>query len=74
MFGSASTDMNGFRASLRSRLVANGAPVNFVGEVQSGTMIDNDVSGFPGIRLDQIGTPLEHALPWLPNLILVNIG
>ena len=74
MFGYASTDKNGFRASLRSQLVANGAPVNFVGELQSGSMVDNDNSGFIGLRLDQIFTPLEHALPWLPNLILVNIG
>jgi hypothetical protein len=74
MFGYASTDKNGFRASLRSQLVANGASVNFVGELQSGTMTDNDVSGFIGFRLDQIFTPLEHALPWLPNLILINVG
>ncbi|EPE33632.1 SGNH hydrolase [Glarea lozoyensis ATCC 20868] len=74
VFGYASTDKNGFRAALRSQLVANGASVNFVGELQSGTMIDNDVSGFIGARLDQVFTPLEHALPWLPNIILINVG
>lgn len=74
MWGWESTDGNGFRESLRSQLVANGATVNMVGEVQQGTMIDNDVSGFPGFRIEQVAPKLENVLPWLPNLVIMHVG
>lgn len=74
VFGTDSSDGNGFREDLRSQLIANNASVNYVGEVQAGTMLDNDVSGFPGYRIDQVAPKMEDALPWLPNLILIHIG
>lgn len=74
VFGQDSSDGNGFRQALRNQLIANGASVNYVGELQAGTMLDNDVSGFRGYHIDQITPELEHALPWLPNLILINAG
>ena len=74
VYGVDSTDGNGFREDLRQKLVANGASVNMVGELQSGTMIDNDVSGFSGFRIDQVAPLMEHALPWRPNLIIIHVG
>lgn len=74
VFGTDSIDGNGFREDLRSQLIANGASVNYVGEVQAGTMLDNDVSGFPGYRIDQVASKMEDALPWLPNLIIIHVG
>jgi hypothetical protein len=74
VFGTDSSDGNGFREDLREQLIANGASVNYVGEVQAGTMIDNDVSGFPGLRIEQVAPLMEHALPWLPNLIIIHLG
>ena len=74
VYGTDSSDGNGFREDLRSQLVANGASVNYVGQVQAGSMIDNDVSGFPGLRIEQVAPLMENALPWLPNLILIHVG
>jgi len=74
VFGTDSSDGNGFREDLRSQLIANGASVNYVGEDQAGTMLDNDVSGFPGYRIDQVAPKMEDALPWLPNLIIIHVG
>ena len=45
MFGTDSTDGNGFRDDLRRQLIANNAAVNYVGSVQAGIMLDNDVEG-----------------------------
>jgi hypothetical protein len=45
VYGYESIDGNGFRASLREQLIANNAAVNFVGELQVGTMLDNHVEG-----------------------------
>ena len=74
VFGTDSSDGNGFREDLRNQLIANGASVNYVGEVQAGNMLDNDVSGFPGLRIEQVAPKLENALPWLPNLIIIHVG
>lgn len=41
-----STDKNGFRYGLRNQLVADGALVNMIGSLQTGSMIDNDVRSF----------------------------
>ena len=74
VYGTDSSDGNGFRGPLRDQLIANGASVNYVGEFQAGTMLDNDVSGFPGYRIDQVAPKMEDALPWLPNLIIIHVG
>lgn len=74
VYGQDSSDGNGFREALRSQLIANGASVNYVGEYQAGTMLDNDVSGFCGYRIEQITPNLEHALPWRHNLVIIHAG
>ncbi|KIN00783.1 carbohydrate esterase family 3 protein [Oidiodendron maius Zn] len=74
VFGTDSSDGNGFRKDLRNQLIANNASVNYVGEVQAGNMLDNDVSGFAGLRIEQVAPKMENALPWLPNLIIIHVG
>jgi hypothetical protein len=74
VYGQDSSDGNGFREDLRKLLIANGASVNYVGELQSGTMLDNDVSGFRGYYIGQITPKLENALPWLPNVVIIHAG
>lgn len=72
--GYTSTDGNGFREDLRQQLINNNASVNYVGEFQSGTMLDNNVEAVIGYRIDQIAVIAEHALPWLPNLVIIHAG
>ena len=74
VFGYESSDGNGFREDLRQQLITNNASVNYVGEFQGGTMLDNDVEAVIGYRIDQIAVIAEHALPWLPNLVIIHAG
>jgi len=53
MYGSGSTDQNGCRQGLRTQLRQHGYQVNMVGSRQAGTMIDNDVEGWPGYRINR---------------------
>ena len=62
VFGTDLSDGNSFREDLRNQLTANGASVNYVGEVQAGNMLDNDVSGFPGLRIEQVAPKLDSNL------------
>ncbi|KAK3900212.1 carbohydrate esterase [Staphylotrichum tortipilum] len=83
-YGQASSDGNGYRASLRSQLAAAGAygsggpnPINMVGSRQAGTMRDNDVEGWPGNRIEQVHAKAMAAVsvPGLkPNVVLINAG
>ncbi|KAH6634952.1 carbohydrate esterase family 3 protein [Chaetomium sp. MPI-SDFR-AT-0129] len=77
-YGTASTDGNGYRASLRSQIVSGpGNPVNMVGSEQVGTMVDNDVEGWPGYRIEQVHEQalLAASTPqWHPNVFLINAG
>ena len=45
VYGTDSSDGNGFRNSLREQIIANNGAVNYVGELQAGNMLDNDVEG-----------------------------
>jgi hypothetical protein len=53
MYGSGSTDQNGCRQALRTQLRQHGYEVNMVGSRQAGSMIDNDVEGWPGYRINR---------------------
>ncbi|OBT51242.1 hypothetical protein VE04_08841, partial [Pseudogymnoascus sp. 24MN13] len=73
-YGYESTDGNGYRFGLRNQLVYNGNAVNMIGSVQSGTMVDNDVEGWPGYVIDQVAGKAELSIPSQPNLVLINAG
>jgi lysophospholipase L1-like esterase len=74
VYGYESSDGNGFREDLRQQLINNNASVNYVGEFQGGSMVDNDVEAVNGYRIDQAAVIAEHALPWLPNLVIIHVG
>ena len=74
VYGLTSTDGNGFRYALRNQLVYNSNPVNMIGSVQSGTMADNDVEGWPGYVITQVASEAELSIPSQPNLVLLHVG
>ncbi|KAK4125761.1 carbohydrate esterase family 3 protein [Parathielavia appendiculata] len=76
-YGTASSDGSGYRAALRAHIVsaATGNKVNMVGSRQSSTMADNDVEGWPGLRVEQVRKKARASVPqWKPNVVLVNAG
>ncbi|KAH8678326.1 hypothetical protein BX600DRAFT_545929 [Xylariales sp. PMI_506] len=73
--GYQSSDGNGYRKYLRDALRSAGWPVNMVGELSSGTMNDNQMEGWFGLRVDQIEAHVPLSVTkWLPNLVLLNAG
>ena len=74
-YGQASSEGNGYRADLRDRLTGDGIVVNMVGSRQHGTMLDSEVEGWPGFRIDQVHNKAREAVPqYKPNVILINVG
>jgi lysophospholipase L1-like esterase len=48
-----------------------------VGSRQHGTMLDNNVEGWPGLRIDQVHVKArqpESVPRWKPNIFLINCG
>jgi lysophospholipase L1-like esterase len=77
-YGTASSDGNGYRLALRTQLISSSGgatKINMVGSRQSGTMPDNDVEGWPGLRIEQVQSKARASVPvWKPNVVLVNAG
>ncbi|EFX06710.1 lipase, gdsl [Grosmannia clavigera kw1407] len=74
-FGYLSSDGNGYRQTLRRALTHRGNAINMVGSRQNGTMDDNDVEGWPGLRIEQVHAKADLSVPTLkPNVVLVNVG
>ncbi|OWP06709.1 GDSL-like Lipase/Acylhydrolase [Marssonina coronariae] len=74
VYGMTSPDGNGFRYALWNQLVTKGNPVDMIGSVRSGTMLDNDVEGWPGYIIDQVAAKASLSTPSQPNLVLLNAG
>ncbi|KAI0141665.1 carbohydrate esterase family 3 protein [Xylariaceae sp. FL1272] len=74
-YGLKSTDGNGYRKDLRVKLIDNGNPVNYVGTQNSGTMLDDNVEGWPGYTIAEVRNKANVAVPkYKPNVILLNVG
>ncbi|ROT41448.1 hypothetical protein SODALDRAFT_119780 [Sodiomyces alkalinus F11] len=74
-YGEGSSDGNGYRQYLRDLLTEDGHIVDYVGTRSHGTMGDNDVEGWPGLRIDQLAAKAEASVPaYLPNLVLIDAG
>ncbi|KXH60127.1 GDSL-like Lipase/Acylhydrolase [Colletotrichum nymphaeae SA-01] len=74
-YGLTSSDGNGYRKVLRDLLVADGNPVDMVGNHPNGTMEDNDNEGWSGFRIEQVLAKAKISVPeTLPNLVLINAG
>ncbi|KAF5495228.1 Multidomain esterase [Colletotrichum siamense] len=73
--GVQSSDGNGYRQDLRNALIADGNPVDMVGNNPNGTMEDNQNEGWPGLRIEQVLAKAKISVPeTLPNLVLINAG
>ncbi|KAK4220604.1 SGNH hydrolase-type esterase domain-containing protein [Podospora fimiseda] len=65
---------HGFRKPLRDALRQDGWKVNMVGSRNIGPMVDNDVEGHPGYRVDQITVQADNSIPYQPNIVVINAG
>lgn len=73
--GETSPGTVGFRKVLRDDLVGYGVPVNMVGSVRLGDMIDNDLEAYGGNLITQIHEHATHIVPEaLPNVFVINVG
>ncbi|KAI1859605.1 uncharacterized protein JN550_011913 [Neoarthrinium moseri] len=73
--GETSPGTVGFRKVLRDDLVSFGVPVNMVGSVRLGDMVDNDVEAYGGNRVTQIHDHAKNIVPkTLPNVFVINVG
>ncbi|KAK2614671.1 hypothetical protein N8I77_001477 [Diaporthe amygdali] len=75
-YGFRSSDGNGYRDELMLLLNKGGSKhVEYVGSRQHGTMEENAVEGWPGLRIDQVLPKAQASVPQdLPNVILLNVG
>ncbi|KAF9873790.1 gdsl-like lipase acylhydrolase [Colletotrichum karsti] len=74
-YGLKSSDGNGYREKLRNALIADGNPVDMVGNHPNGTMEDNDNEGWSGFRIEEVLAKAKISIPqYLPNLVLINAG
>jgi lysophospholipase L1-like esterase len=73
-YGYESSDGNGFRYELRKRLVEDGLEVNMIGSLSHGTMADNQVEGWIGLRIAEVAAKAELSLPSLPNVVCIHVG
>ncbi|KAK4222286.1 SGNH hydrolase-type esterase domain-containing protein [Podospora fimiseda] len=64
----------GFRKPLRDSLRQDGWKVNMVGSRNIGPMVDNDVEGHPGFRVDEIAVQADNSIPYQPNIVIINAG
>lgn len=75
-YGFLSSDGNGYREDLLELLQQGGnQDITYVGSRNNGTMAENAVEGWPGLRLDEVLPKAKASVPqYLPNVVLVNVG
>ena len=74
VYGQNSPDGNGFRYGLRNQLISNGNPVNMIGSVTTGNMVDGQCEGWPGYVIAQVADRASLSIPDQPNLVLLHAG
>ncbi|KAI2640946.1 SGNH hydrolase-type esterase domain-containing protein [Xylaria nigripes] len=75
VLGERSTDLNGFRDTLRDDLAVLGAPINMVGTQRRGNMVDNDHEAYGGNRVSQTHEHAIRIVPKMqPNVFVINVG
>ncbi|KAI0486515.1 SGNH hydrolase-type esterase domain-containing protein [Xylaria cf. heliscus] len=73
-WGAQSSDSNGYRNSLFNQLAARGNKVDFVGNVTSGSMADNQHEGHRGYVIADIENESNVGIYAAPNIALVHAG
>ncbi|KAK4900316.1 hypothetical protein LTR27_002540 [Elasticomyces elasticus] len=76
VYGTDSTDGNGFRLRLRDLLESGGNKVSYVGTAFHGNMSNNACEAYPGRTIDEADQHAlhSHAYKYLPNVVLVHLG
>ncbi|KAK7961630.1 carbohydrate esterase family 3 protein [Apiospora aurea] len=73
--GQNSPGDNGFRKQLRDELTELGVPVNMVGSVKAGEMLDNECEAQGGARVSEVFKRAKRVVPEMqPNVFLINAG
>ncbi|MEV4351271.1 GDSL-type esterase/lipase family protein [Actinoplanes sp. NPDC049596] len=73
--GGGSTQLDGYRADLRERLISAGLDVDFVGSAPYGASADPDTEGHPGWTIEQVQEILTDRLAaYQPDVILLQLG
>lgn len=67
-------DKNGFRYALRNKLVYDGNPVNMIGSLSVGSMMDNNVEGWSGYMIDAVAEKAKLDYYAQPNIVLIHVG
>ncbi|KAK3216564.1 hypothetical protein GRF29_1g199579 [Pseudopithomyces chartarum] len=70
--GYQSSDGNGYRNALLSKLVGN--KVQYIGSSRAGSMSNNANDGYSGFEIDQIAARINAALSQRPNVVLLMAG
>jgi lysophospholipase L1-like esterase len=75
VIGYTSPDGVGFREVFRNNLTSFGVPVNMVGAVRLGSMLDNDIEAYAGNRISQVFDQARSIVPQAqPNVFIINLG
>lgn len=74
--GYGSSDKNGYRLTLRTKLQQAGAEVEYIGGIHHGTMDNNAHEGYGGLNIRQIYEQggVNDTLRQKPNLVLLHAG
>jgi len=65
---------NGYREELRTKLVAAGKTVEFVGTQRSGSMSNNQNEGHSGWVISQVRGVIQPAIALKPNVVLIHLA
>ena len=72
-YGEGSSDGNGYRLALYDLLHLDN-DLDYIGRVQSGTMVDNDHEGYRGFPIVAIADTVTSEYPEQPELVLLMAG
>jgi lysophospholipase L1-like esterase len=65
---------NGYREELRTKLVAGGQTVTYVGTLRSGTMTNPENEGHSGWVISQVRGVIQPAIAFKPNVVLIHLA
>jgi len=65
---------NGYREQLRTKLVAAGETVTYVGTLRSGSMSNNENEGHSGWVISQVRGVIQPAIALKPNVVLIHLA
>ncbi|KAL9577341.1 MAG: hypothetical protein Q9212_006424 [Teloschistes hypoglaucus] len=73
-YGEGSSDGNGYRLALATMIQGDGNHLKYIGQVESGTMVNNRHEGHGGFPVGAVGNTAKPDYPKRPNIILLMAG